>query len=191
MAAAAGRTLASVAAGAAGCVFSIPVQLVAHASELAPFVAVWFAVHAVVQYGVPLLFPAAYDGLRGPKGGKGNAETTRRAAGREARTMIVASLHAAYVAVLAAYGLWLAALESPGGAATATSLGSWLKADLYAESRLSTHIVRVATSYFIWDVIVCITDGYSLAFHAHAWACLFVFSNALVRSGAARACFCS
>jgi hypothetical protein len=138
----------------------------AHSGELAPYVLLYFSLHVLLQYVVPLLRPDAYDVLAGPAGSPSPSPAARRKLAAEARTKIIATLMALEVSILGLYGL-------------CTAEGASLFHDLYSSSYLTDHIVRVAVGYFAWDVVACVLDGEALAYHLHGWACLAVFVAAL------------
>lgn len=133
-----------------------------HWREVAPYVAFFFALHAALEFGVPAAWPGAYDALARAGGGKPD----RRALARDARTKLLASAMALEVTALSLAGLARADERA-------------LFADLYGSTPLTAHLVRVAVGYFTWDVVACVLDGAAPAYHAHGWACLFVFVAAL------------
>lgn len=153
--------------------FAIPVGVAAigqelaelmrlHGQSLTPFLFVIALIHITAQYALPNLIPGIYDALSYKSGDKDRAKLAA-----DARSKIIATLFASYVTALSVYGL-----TSPDS--------TRLQHDAYASTELSNHLERTAIAYFIWDVIVCYLDGYSVVWWIHAICALMVYAASLV-----------
>ena len=143
----------------------VATQWIKHWDGLWPWLAFWFGLHALVEYGIPALFgPGVFDFLS--RDGK---ITDRRILAQDARTKVIATFQAVYVTVACVYGFF-----DPNEYAR-------LRLDPYATSPLTYHVAYLAAAYFAWDVIICFLDGYPFEFHIHAWIAFLSFSTALVR----------
>lgn len=140
--------------------------LVSHASGWAPPLAVYVALHVLFQYIVPACLPSVYDALGARKRAAGGPAPSRAELARVGRNALVASAMAVYVSALSIWGLL-----QPSAAA--------LRADLYAETALTRHLVNVAVAFFLYDCVLVPLDGAGAVFAVHGAACLFVFVGAL------------
>jgi hypothetical protein len=177
---------------------------VQHYSGFLPWFGLYLALHVLFEYAVPAVWPDAYAALGRKQAREGlpallelskQADQAVAAAGsgvsaakaaalqasvqvhkaalaaarsanaRTARTMLVASIMAIHVSILSLQGLFS---------------HEFLRSSLYEETPLTHHLVRVAVGYFLWDVLICFTDGLGWEFRLHGLACIFVFGAALV-----------
>jgi hypothetical protein len=135
-----------------------------HRAALAPWVALWFGLHVATQYLVPALFGRrVYAALNGDGKLPSAADQAR-----DARTKVIAVVHALLVTGIALYGLWWRRADY-----------LFLRSDVDAGTPLTQQLGYMAASYFLWDVVVVAIDGYSVEWHIHAWMGLAVFSASL------------
>ena len=165
--------LAALPAGVASVAAELAGNLAARAPDYLPWFAFYCALHALAEFGVPLVFPGAYDALdrkrlrklleaRGER-----APVDRARVARHARTAIVSVVMALHVTGASLYTLW----ASPAYRA--------LGADFYGETPLTRHLTSVAVGFFLWDCAICAADALGAEFAFHGVACLCVFAGAL------------
>jgi hypothetical protein len=138
---------------------------VAEGASVLPYLAALFALHVAVEFAVPAIAPAAFDVL-----GLKDGIKDRRKLAKDARTKVVCTTFALLVATAAAVGL---------------ASASGLAADPYASTALTGVLMRAATAYFAWDLVVCAVDGYGIEWWIHGVCCLVVFTLSLVRRAGA------
>ena len=141
--------------------------LAQHWRDLAPYLVLLAALHALVELGVPALWPEAYDALNAGAAAAGKPLRSRRELARDVRTRVVASLFSVYVVGSAVWGVWAGDYAALAGAGFSAS------------TPLTAHLVRVAAAFFLWDTYVCVADGYAPAYIFHGLACTAVFVMAL------------
>lgn len=136
---------------------------------LVPYLAVFIAVHTIVQYILPLFYPSLYDFLDNKTFTTVSATFGKRASlAADMRTKVIAGVFALHVASLSLWYLMF-------GAEVET-----LQRDVDSSTWLTTHLMRCAVAYFLWDLFVCYVDKYSIEWWLHAICCLAVFTAALV-----------
>jgi hypothetical protein len=129
--------------------------------------------HVTSEFILPRLFPGLYFSLRPlPKKGIATSDSDLdAAAARDARNKIVSSAFSAYVSILSLRGLFF----SPPGEAER------LENDTFASTVESTHLMRVACAYFVWDVATLFNDFNDdvVVWLLHGGLCLWVFLTSL------------
>ncbi len=182
--------LLAVAGGARLAALEGARSLAAHARDLqAPLLAL-VALHALLELGVPALWPRAYTFLRSRRrrapgeaagetavgGGSAGAaaaaaeRAAARADARDGRNKLVASAFAVYVSALS-----LAALLAGGEAER-------LRLDPFASSPATARLMRAAAAFFAYDVATLALWDRADAepvFLAHGALCLWVFACSL------------
>lgn len=139
------------------------------------YTCVWLGLQLLFEFGVPALKPDAYDVLGTADRLKGRVVSRARLAA-DARTKIICSLQGVYLTCVCAYGLY--------------AQHDALFGQHYATTPLTEHLVYVAVSFFLWDVMICCWDRETPAYFVHGFACLFVFAAALVRARSGRGVLC-
>ena len=166
--------------GSARAFVELRVQLRGHWRELLPFALCFFALHIVVEFGVPLFKRDAYAVFR-PKSrraaGAGAADEPAplsradqdAAAATDVRNKVVASAFAAYVSALSLRALLL---SEPGEAER-------LRLDPFATSPESEHLMLVASAYFVYDVLAVMNDESDPIWLVHGALCAWVYLASL------------
>jgi hypothetical protein len=126
-------------------------------------------IHVLVQYVLPRIFGSGiYDFLGRRKklaaAGCEPDEDTRAALAIDMRTKIIGGGVGLYVTLLGLYGMWV----SPE-----------LETDPYGSTPLSWHLMRVAVSFFVWDLGICVLDRLPLVWYLHGFCCFCVYSASL------------
>jgi TLC domain len=137
-------------------------------AELVPYLIFWFTLHFIVQYALPSIYPAIYDVLGTSEKMKGKT-IDRVELAKEARTHVVAFLHATITVIVCIYGF-----NDP----ETRNLAGFQQ--MYASTELSKQFVLFAVSFFMWDTTICfLFDNYDIDFKFHAVGCFVVFGLAL------------
>lgn len=137
-----------------------------------PYLALWFALHALLQYILPAIFPSMWDFLGNTEKANGKV-VVRNKLIAEGRSRTIAFIHGLITAVLAVYGLFFA------------SDGARLFGNHYSSTELTTFLSLFSSTYFVWDIFVVTQDsryvaiGETISYYVHAIACFCVMTASL------------
>lgn len=161
------RGLQSAAAVVADLSQEVSVIAMREAGSVAPYFAACLALHVLFQYGLPALDPSIYDAIGRKKHGDNHAAIVKARGdlARGARMKIVAIIGSTVMCLGALYAVTL----DPATLAVTKGMHP------YASSPATEALMRLATGYFVWDVLVCALDREPLEYHLHGVSCLFVY----------------
>jgi hypothetical protein len=115
-----------------------------------------FGAQAVADWVLPVVAPGFVSWVK---------TTSKKESYTELRTRAISIVFALTTASAATWTLLTAAPE--------------LRTSLYGHDDRAQALFAAAAGYFLWDVVVCLVEGWGGAFLAHAVSCLFVFGGGL------------